>query len=121
MTVTNTIETYCEAWNTVDREKRLALLEASTTSDVTYVDPTVSLQGRERLAAHIDTVFARYPGSRIHRTSEIDHHHDVVRFLWRKILADGTHLAESLDMIELASDNRARRIIGFFGPSKALA
>jgi hypothetical protein len=39
-----------------------------------------------------------------------------VRFAWQVILADGTRLPEGIDFAEITSDNKIRRIMGFFGP-----
>ncbi|WIW44416.1 nuclear transport factor 2 family protein [Bradyrhizobium sp. 62B] len=61
--VNTLIDGYCAAWNERDRIKRLVTLAEVLTPDVRYVDSAIDLTGREALAAHIDIVFARYPGS----------------------------------------------------------
>jgi hypothetical protein len=60
-------------------------------------------------------VCARFPGSTIVMTSNVDVHHDVLRFTWKRILADGSSRPEGIDFGELA-DGKIQRIIGFFGP-----
>ena len=116
MTIDEAVATYCAAWDEPDRGRRRALLEASVTADIAYVDPTVDLTGIARLVDHIDTVSARFPGSRLVLTSAVDLHHGLARFSWRRILADGTARPESLDIVEIAEDGRLSRVIGFFGP-----
>src|SRR5215207_6988070 len=91
------IAIYCAAWNETDAGKRDRLLARVWAEDATYTDPTVHLVGRQALVAHIDAVFARYPGSTIAMTSAVDAHHTVARFAWNKVLADGTALPEGID------------------------
>jgi hypothetical protein len=71
MNQVETIDTYCAAWNEIDGGRRAKILAAALAPDATYTDPTVHTVGIPQLVAHIDAVFARYPGSRIVRTSEV--------------------------------------------------
>ncbi|MCK1357680.1 nuclear transport factor 2 family protein [Bradyrhizobium sp. 199] len=114
--VNTLVDSYCAAWNERDGIKRLVMLAEVLTPDVRYVDPAVELSGREALATHIDVVFARYPGSGILRTTRIDRHHNRARFGWRKVLADGSLLADSVDFVEFARCGKICLIVGFFGP-----
>jgi hypothetical protein len=50
----------------------------------------------------------------------VDLHHDVLRFAWRMVLADGRALPDGIDFGELGPDGKLARIVGFFGPVKAL-
>lgn len=116
MTLEDTIATYAAAWDEPDRDRRRVLLAASVTVDAVYVDPGVELRGIAALVDHIDTVSARYPGSRLELTTAVDAHHGIARFGWCKVLADGTRLPDSIDVVEVAPDGRLSRIVGFFGP-----
>ena len=116
MTRAETIDAYCGAWNEQNAEARSVLLRRSVTSDIIYVDPAVRITGITALVRHIDSVFARYPNSRIVRTSAIDYHHTWARFAWKKVLADGNSLPDGVDIVEFEEDGRLRRVIGFFGP-----
>jgi hypothetical protein len=49
------------------------------------------------------------------RTSGIDRFGDQLRFAWELHGADGTLLVAGLDVGEVASDGRLRRITGFWG------
>lgn len=110
------IDAYCAAWSDPDPTCRRELLGPAWEKAATYTDPTVHTVGLEDLLAHIELVTARRPGAKVVRTSRIDAHHDVLRFAWRVILADGTPLPEGLDLAEISADGRIRRIVGFFGP-----
>ena len=66
----------------------------------------------------IEAVQARFPGYRFRRTSEIDAHHDRVRFSW-ELSPDGDGaLAGGLD-VGVVADGRLRSITGFldFAPN----
>lgn len=115
-----TIDRYCSAWNEVDGGKRLAIIREVTSPNVRYVDPTADISGQEGLNDHIDVVLARYPSSTIVRTTQIDRHHDVARFGWKKVLADGSSLADSIDLVEFDEKQAISRIVGFFGPLQGL-
>lgn len=115
-TLERAIEVYCAAWNETDPVERDRMLEPVWAADATYTDPTVHLTGRSALVAHIDAVFARYPGSTIVMTSAVDAHHGVARFAWKKVLADGTSLPDGIDFAEIGDDGKLTRIVGFFGP-----
>ena len=111
---------YMAAWNEPAATARRALLEQCWSDSGVYVDPNVLLAGREALAAKIDEVLASRPGARLEFMSGIDVHHNVVRFLWRLVRADGTCGDTSIDFGEIGADGRLVKIVGFFGPAPAL-
>lgn len=115
-TLERLVDRYCAAWNTPDGAERRAILRSVLTEDGRYTDPSVHAAGIDALATHIDGVVARNPGARISRTSPVDAHHDVLRFLWSNRLADGRVLRDGIDFCIIAPDGRFRSIIGFFGP-----
>ena len=106
---------YMAAWNAREAAARGALLEQCWSDDGVYVDPNVSLIGREALGGHIATVQASRPGARLEFMSGIDVHHTMVRFLWRLVRADGTSGDTSIDFGEIGPDGRLVKIVGFFG------
>jgi hypothetical protein len=110
------IDTYCSAWNEPDPQRRQEIINVVWDEAGTYTDPNVYIVGRQDLVEHIGRVLARRVGARIVRTSVVDSHHDLVRFAWQVILADGTLLPEGIDFAEISSDGKIRRIMGFFGP-----
>ena len=118
--IAKTVTQYMAAWNEPEATARSALLAQCWSDGGIYVDPGVSLAGRDALNAHIATVQASRPGARVEFMSGIDIHHDVVRFLWRLIRPDGTGGDISIDFGEVGPDGRLVRIIGFFGAPPAL-
>lgn len=116
--VEKVLESYFAAWNETDGARREALLAQCWAKDGVYSDPTVEVKGAAALSAMIGKVQQRYPGARLERVSGLDQHHDVLRFGWRMVLADGKALPEGVDFVHIV-DGRIARIAGFFGTLKA--
>jgi hypothetical protein len=120
MSLETTIDRYCEAWSVDDPGQRSALLATVWADGAVYCDPTVSAVGAPALLDHIAAVLARRPGARVLRTSALDHHHDVARFTWAVVAADGAILRDGIDVAIFDPSGRIARMIGFFGrPSAA--
>jgi hypothetical protein len=113
--ITTVVTQYMAAWNEHEAAARDALLQQCWSDGGVYVDPNVLLTGREALGGHIATVQASRPGARLEFMSGIDVHHNVVRFLWRLVRADGTCGDTSIDFGEVGPDGRLVKIAGFFG------
>lgn len=112
----DTIAAYAEAWRETDPIKRDALLALSWADDGIYQDEQSRYEGRDALAAGITDFFAQNPGASIVLASGIHVHHNVFRFRWEMLDADGNVQMEGMDFGELAEDGRIRKIVGFFGP-----
>ncbi|WP_426534251.1 nuclear transport factor 2 family protein [Bradyrhizobium sp. McL0615] len=113
--ITTAVTRYMEAWNEREAAGRDTLLEQCWSDSGVYLDPNVSLTGREALGRYIAKVRATRPGARLEFMSGIDVHHNVVRFLWRLVRADGTPGDTSIDFGEIGPDGRLVKIVGFFG------
>jgi hypothetical protein len=116
MSVHDVVHTYIAAWHEPAEDKRRNLLAQSWAEDGHYSDPVQEYRGREALNHGIAGFQERRPGVRFVFTSDIEHHHTMLRFSWKCLRADGTTLVEGTDFGELASDGRLNRIVGFFGP-----
>ena len=90
------------------------MLDRVWTADGTYTDPTAHVEGRGELEDHIDRFFKQFPGARLALASDIDTHHQKLRFTSRMLLADGSVFVEGTDFGELSADGRLQRIVGFF-------
>ncbi len=112
------LEPYFAAWNETDSARRDALLARCWAEGGVYSDPTVETKGAAALSAMIGKVQQQYPGARLERTSRLDQHHDVLRFSWRMVLADGKALPEGVDFVQVV-DGRIARSAGFCGALKA--
>ena len=111
------IDGYCAVWGEPDEAQRRTLLSAVWGSGATYTDPTVHAATAEELLSHITKVLARRPGAIVRRSSAVDAYHNVARFAWQVVQADGSTLPEGLDIAWISPDGqKLERILGFFGP-----
>ena len=111
------IDSYCEAWSTPDPDRRRANLDNTLTPDVIYTDPSDHVIGTDALSEHIGGIMEEHPGGKVMRTSAVDHHHDLARFAWQFVKADGETLIEGLDVVTVdGGTGKLRSIAGFFGP-----
>ncbi|WP_422375453.1 hypothetical protein [Roseibium sp.] len=119
MTLEETIDIYCAAWSERDPAFRRELLDRVVTIDIRYTDPETDVRGRADLVDHISGVLAGRVGAKIVRSSEIDAHHDMARFAWRLVKADGTALPDGLDIVSIDEQSgKLKAVLGFFGPLK---
>jgi hypothetical protein len=113
---TGIIDTYIDMWNELDADKRRVLIDKAWVEDApSYLDPLLSAEGRDALSEMVATVHQHYPGHVFRRRSDVDAHHDRVRFAWDLVAPDGNVFVAGIDVGELAEDGRLRRITGFFG------
>lgn len=122
MNATATIDRYIAIWNETDAERRRDLIARTWTEDGAYLDPIMAGDGHDGIDAMIAGVQSRYAGYRFRRTSEVDAHHDRVRFGWELGPEGGPAAAGGLDVGVLV-DGRLRSITGFldFAPTPAAA
>ena len=116
--VQEVVDRYIATWNETDPARRRELIERTWTEDGQYLDPLIAGEGQEGIDTMIEAVQVRFPGYRFRRTSEIDAHHDRVRFSW-ELGPDGDGaLAGGLD-VGVIADGRFRSITGFldYAPS----
>lgn len=108
------IDTYFAMWNEPDRVKRLEVIAQAWAPTGHYVDPLSDVTGYEGLADMVDGVRAQFPGATLQRTSDLDAHHDVVKFSWNATGTDGAVIVGGTDVCVLADDGRLAAIAGFF-------
>jgi hypothetical protein len=112
--LSSTIDTYLEAYGETDAERRAQLIEQVWTKDGRLVDPPLDAEGHEGISGMAAAVQSQFPGHRFRRTSGVDAHHDVARYGWDLVSADGAVVLSGMDVAELDGD-RIRRVTGFFG------
>jgi hypothetical protein len=117
---TSTIDAYFAMWNESDVARRRDLIERAWAPQASYLDPLLEADGHDGLSTMVDQVHAQLPGHRFRRTTEIDLHHDRVRFGWELAGEDGTVAVAGIDVGELDGEGRLRRITGFFGDPAAV-
>jgi len=116
VTVEDVIAEYSAAWSETDAAARLAMLARTVVEGVPYCDPGAEVTGLEALSDVIAGVQAQFPGAVLLRTSEVDRHHDRIRFAWRFVDPAGEPLLDGIDVCTVADDGRLASFTVFFGP-----
>lgn len=106
---------YWTAWNERDLDRIGNHLATAVTVDVEWNDPRDSFVGIDELETTIRRLRTDKPDYHFVIASEIDHHHDRLRYRW-DMLRNGRTLMEGLDVATLEpSSGLLARIDGFFG------
>jgi SnoaL-like domain len=113
-TITNTVETYLQAWNERVPERRRALVARSFADDATYVDPARSGIGADDIDRMIAGAQEQHPGVELTLAGAPDHHGTHVRFTWH-LRPTGTDTVALIghDYASLAPDGRFKDVVGF--------
>jgi hypothetical protein len=112
--ITTVIDNYIAAWNEPDAGRRRAIVGETFADDATYLDPLMSGEGHEGIAAMIGGAQQQFPGHRFELAMGPDAHNDRVRFAWSLVGADGgAPVAGGVDFATVADDGRLRAVTGF--------
>ena len=110
------VDTYFAIFNETDAARRAELIPQAWADDCAYVDPLVQASGAEAINAMVGDLQGQFPGHAVTLSSDLDAHHNLVRFGWDLTDADGTLVMQGLDVGIVSDDGRLSRIGGFFGP-----
>jgi hypothetical protein len=113
--IVTVVDAYMAMWNETDPLRRAAHIERAWAGEARYVGPLLEAEGHGALSEMVAGVHAQFPGHRFRRVSGADAHHDQLRFAWALVGPDGSVTAAGIDLGELATDGRLRRVTGFFG------
>ncbi len=94
---TDLVDRYFAMWNEPEAGRRRALIAATWTDGASYLDPLMEGQGHAGIDAMVQGVQEKFPGHRFRRTSEVDAHHDKLRFSWELASQDGAVLVKGID------------------------
>jgi hypothetical protein len=119
-TMTQLIDRYIAMWNETDGKRRRDLIAAVWTEDASYVDPMLQGDGHAGIDAMVQALHERFPDHRFRRTSDVDTHHDRVRFGWQLAPEGGAAIVEGVDFGVVAGE-RLRAITGFFNQTQTAA
>jgi SnoaL-like domain len=112
--ITTIVDGYIAAWNEPDPDRRRTLVADTFADDASYVDPLMTGEGTEGIAAMIGAAQQQFPGHRFELSSGPYAHHDRVRFAWTLVGAEnGTPVAAGVDFATVAEDGRLREVTGF--------
>lgn len=109
-----TVDRYFAAWNDTDPRSRLDAVARAWAPEGRYVDPVADVTGHEAISDMIGGVLEQHPGVTLRCSSQVDSHHDVLRFDWEILDANGGLALSGVDVARLADDGRLLDVRGFF-------
>jgi hypothetical protein len=116
--IATVLDAYIASWNETDADRRRALVAETFTDDASYLDPLMSGDGTDGIAAMIGAAQGQFPGCRFELSAGPDAHNDRVRFAWRLIGPDGcAPVGAGVDFATTAEDGRLRSVTGFLEPA----
>ncbi len=115
--ITTIVDSYLAALSEGDPTERAQLVERAWTADGHFVDPLLDVRGHAAIGDVALAVREQFPDHQFRRTSDVDVHHDRVRFTWALVGPgpDGPVALAGTDVAELADDGHLREVVGFFG------
>ena len=111
-TINAVVDTYIASWNEGDETRRRELVARAFADDARYLDPLMTGEGTDGIAAMIGAAQAQFPGHRFELSFGPDAHNDVVRFTWDLTAGNGP-VARGTDFATVAEDGRLRAVTGF--------
>ena len=115
VTMPDALVSYWTAWNEPDTDRIRQHLVLAVTDGVEWNDPRDSFSGIDELEAAVRRLRTGKPDYRFVIASEIDHHHDRLRYRW-DMTRNGRCLMEGMDVVSLEPSSRLiARVDGFFG------
>lgn len=123
MDATQLVERYLDTWNETDPDARRAAIRAVWADDGRYVDPLADVTGPDEISNLIGKLQEQIPGHTFQLLTNggrIDAHHDVVRFAWELVPANGGEpLAIGFDVAVKEDDGRIGSVLGFLDKAPA--
>jgi hypothetical protein len=114
------VDRYVATWNERDARRRRELIARTWSEGGNYLDPLMQGDGHAGIDAMLHGVQEKFPGHQLRRTSEVDAHHDRVRFCWELASDAGAVLVKGVDFGTVAGD-RLQTITGFLDQAPAAA
>ena len=113
--ISEVVDGYFAMWNETNPTRRREVIEATWTSDASYVDPMFDAEGPDALDAMVARVHEQFPGHRFRQTGPVDFHNDRARWGWELGRpGDNSTVVSGVDFAVLAPEGRLREVTGFF-------
>ena len=115
------VDRYFSAWNERDALARAEAVANAFTDDARYCDPLADVTGHAAIASMMGALQDQHAGLSLRVSSAIDAHHDLLRFGWEAVDAEGNVTVAGIDIAKVSDDGRVRSLHGFFGETPPAA
>ena len=113
--LTTIVDTHLAAYGEPDPVRRSELIARVWATDGALVDPPLDARGHGAISDMCAAVQAHVPGHPFRRTSGVDAHHDVARYEWELVDAEGSCALTGLDVATVGADGKLVLVTGFLG------
>jgi hypothetical protein len=110
---------YIAMWNETDGDRRAEIIAAAWSTEGVFVDPTFEVSGHDGLTKMVETAHQMFPGYRFTRTTDVDEHHNRLRWTWELAAEGQKAVAGGTDVMTLDAEGKIREVVGFlnFAPA----
>lgn len=109
------VDRYFAAWNERDPAARSEAVAAAFIDDARYCDPLADVTGHVGIAQMMGALQEQHAGLSLRVSSAVDAHHDLLRFGWEAVDAEGNVSVSGIDIAVVSPDGRLASLHGFFG------
>ncbi len=108
------LDGYFECWNATGDAARREAVPRTWAPDARSCDPVADVTGHDQLAEMFAGFHTTYPGSSFRQKGAVDAHHNLVRWGWEMIDAEGIVALDGID-VAVIDDGLIVHLAGFFG------
>ena len=109
------VNSWMDAWNEADAERRRELVSRSFVAHGRYADPFLAVEGTEAIADSLGQLRELFPGHFVRRKSGVEAHFGRIRYAWELLDPLGSVVTDGVDVAELAQDGRFQHLVGWVG------
>lgn len=107
------VNSWMDAWNEADTERRRDLVRRSFATDGRYADPFLAAEGTDAITESLGQLRDLFPGYFVRRKSGVEAHFGRIRYAWELLDPHGSVVTDGMDVAELAEDGRFQHLVGF--------
>jgi hypothetical protein len=108
------VDAYLDVWNETDANARRKKIESFWAKDGVYTDPLASVSGPDGFDQVVAGAQAQFQGLKFVRGRMYDEHHNIARFTWELVPAEGAEaIAIGFDVAVLNDEGKISGVYGF--------
>lgn len=108
------VDAYLDVWNETDAAARRKKIESLWAENGVYTDPMASVSGRDGFDQVVGGAQAQFQGLKFARGRTYDEHHNIARFTWELVPAEGAEaIAIGFDVAVLNDNGKIQGVYGF--------
>lgn len=116
---TTLADQFITMWNEADGDRRAELIAGLWSEEGSFVDPILEATGHDGLNGMVEKAQQMFPGHSFKLVSEVDTHHNYLRWTWELAAEGQPAVAGGTDFATLDIDGKLGEVVGFinFAPA----